>query len=171
MVNSKRLLNSLYQENTQLKSKIQSLEQSSKTIDTLQLELQTLAEENHRLEVLLQRRNSEMHNLKSPTPRSTTTRSTGWKTQTSDPRERQKSDSETRRSAAELEKEVERLSEELAWHSKLHLFAEKERLRLLDLLEFSGNEGKIVGKEIVGLRQKVSMFSLRSWESEGKCLV
>ena len=69
------------------------------------------------------------------------------------------------------DEEIRRLSEELSWHAKLHLFAEKERLRLLDLLEFSGREGQFVVKEYVGLKQKMSMLSLRSTESDWKCLV
>lgn len=69
--------------------------------------------------------------------------------------------------------EIARLSEELAWHAKLHLYAEKERLRLLDLLEFAGREGKIVGSEFNGLREKISRISLRSdiAAAEFKCLV
>ena len=66
---------------------------------------------------------------------------------------------------------MERLAEELAWHAKLHLYAEKERLRLLDLLEFAGREGKFVTKEYVGLREKFSKMSLRSEDSGIKCLV
>ena len=58
--------------------------------------------------------------------------------------------------------EIARLSEELAWHSKLHLYAEKERMRLLDLLEFAGREGKLMVKEAVVLREKLSKLSLRS---------
>lgn len=67
--------------------------------------------------------------------------------------------------------EVERLAEELAWHAKLHLYAEKERLRLLDLLEFAGREGKVVSREYVGLREKLSKLSLRSMDSGVRCLV
>jgi hypothetical protein len=65
---------------------------------------------------------------------------------------------------------VRRLSEELAWHAKLHLYAERERLRLLDLLEFAGLEGRVVGREVGVLRERLSVLSLRSCES-GKCLV
>jgi hypothetical protein len=64
--------------------------------------------------------------------------------------------------------EVERLSEELKWHSKLHLYAEKERIRLLDLLEFSGCEGKFQVNEVHFIREKCSQFSLAS---DTKCLV
>ena len=71
-------------------------------------------------------------------------------------------------SSRNTEAEVVRLSEELEWHAKLHLFAEKERMRLLDLLEFAGKEGQIVGKEYIGLKQKLSMMSL---ESNSKCLI
>ena len=67
--------------------------------------------------------------------------------------------------------EVERLAEELAWHAKLHLYAEKERLRLLDLLEFAGREGQVVSREYVGLREKLSKLSLRSQDSGIRCLV
>ena len=67
--------------------------------------------------------------------------------------------------------EVARLSDELAWHAKLHLYAERERIRLLDLLEFAGLEGRVVGREVVGLREKLSMLSLRSVGSGIKCLV
>jgi len=68
--------------------------------------------------------------------------------------------------------EIARLSEELAWHAKLHLYAEKERMRLLDLLEFAGREGKIVGNEFNGLREKISRISLSDVAAEEfKCLV
>lgn len=142
---SKRLFNTLHQENASLKMKIHSMERNTKLIDTLQSELETQVQENHRLENLLQQSRAENHHLeKSPNVRMR--------------------DNHT-------DREIERLSEELEWHAKLHLFAEKERLRLLDLLEFAGREGQIVGREYVGLKQKMSMFSLRSQESDCKCLV
>lgn len=73
--------------------------------------------------------------------------------------------------------EIARLSEELEWHAKLHLYAEKERKRLLDLLDFAGREGEFTVREAIGLREKLSKISLRSGVSTSeagssyKCLV
>lgn len=145
---SKRLFTTLHTENTNLKAKIRNLENSNKNIDSLQSELESLTRKNHELEKQLQSSRAGNHqHLTSPIPSVA-----------------------SRRRSGEMS-EVERLSEELEWHAKLHLYAEKERLRLLDLLEFAGREGKIVGREYVGLKQKMSMISLRSQGSDCKCLV
>ena len=145
---SKRALAALYTQNTSLQHRIQSLESS-----------QTAAEADHdskvsALEAELRALAEENHRLET---------------------ELQISRAET--SLAQLSSprgvggEVARLSEELAWHAKLHLYAERERMRLLDLLEFAGLEGKVVGKEVGVLREKLSILSLRSVDSGIKCLV
>jgi DNA repair exonuclease SbcCD ATPase subunit len=149
---SKRLFRNLQLDNEKLKSRIQNLEQSNSelasskqlALDNLQEELEKLTIENHRLECLVQKSGRELADV------------------TMSPRPQTAND------------EIRRLSDELAWHSKLHLYAEKERLRLLDLLEFAGYEGKFVVKEYIGLREKFSKISLRSIDSDGsggKCLL
>ena len=141
---SKRLFHSIHTENSTLKSRVSTLEianaelRTSRILDSLQFQLETLVKENHRLEQELQISRAETSNARQRSGR---------------------------------DEEINRLSEELAWHAKLHLFAEKERLRLLDLLEFAGREGQCVVKEYVGLKQKMSMISLRSAESDCKCLI
>ena len=146
---SKRILRNLQIENTSLKQKIEELEASneemarsrSESLDTVQLEMEKLVKENHRLEAEIQQLKSQQ--IMSPA---------GPKT---------------------ASEEIVRLSEELAWHAKLHLYAEKERMRLLDLLDFAGKEGRIVGREFRGLQERFSKMSLRSeFSADGvKCLV
>lgn len=142
---SKRVLHSLHQDNQQLKSRVSALElananlvlENRAKIDTLQLELEKLISENHRLEEQLQTAKADMSNALTSPVRATD------------------------------DGELARLSDELAWHAKLHLYAEKERLRLLDLLEFAGREGKFVVREYVGLKQRLSKMSLKSTVSNG----
>jgi type I site-specific restriction endonuclease len=152
---SKRMFRNIQVENEKLRQRVEHLETAKhqvdhakfESMDQLQADLERLAKENHRLETLLQE-------------------SWAAATQTSSsPRPRTASD------------EISRLSDELAWHAKLHLYAEKERMRLMDLLEFAAREGKFVVNEYVGLKEKVSKFSLRSdgvdleSNSGWKCLV
>ena len=147
---SKRLFRSLHHENSTLKSQISSIELANEEsrssnrqkIDALQTELEKLVRENHRLEQLLQTSRAETSIALTSPGR-----------------------------VGACDDEISRLSEELAWHAKLHLFAEKERLRLLDLLEFSGREGQFVVKEYVGLKRKLSMISMKSAESDYKCFI
>jgi hypothetical protein len=142
---SKKILHSLHHDNQQLKSRVSALElananlvsENRARIDALQLELEKLVSENHRLEEQLQATKAEASIALTSPIR---TRDDG---------------------------ELARLSEELAWHAKLHLYAEKERLRLLDLLEFAGREGKFVVREYVGLKEKFSKMSLKSAASNG----
>ena len=155
--NAKRIIRNIQVENESLRSRMKSLEAANSEIqsttadkiDCLQAEMERLVQENHRLEEQLQ--NCKAENLvmsMSPRPGG---------------------------SDNSAEREIARLSDELAWHSKLHLYAEKERIRLLDLLEFSRREGNIAVKECVGLREKISRISLRGFgdtDSIGsKCLV
>jgi chromosome segregation ATPase len=122
----KRALAALYQQNTALQNKLQAVESENTAlierhnakITSLESELQSLVAENHRLEKELQISRAETA-LASMSPRHGGDDSV-----------------------------VRRLSEELAWHAKLHLYAERERLRLLDLLEFAGLEGRVVGREV-----------------------
>ena len=157
------MFQSLHTENQKLKARVKSLElvnadlQSSnrKRVDELQSELESLVEKNHSLEVSLNNAKAESSALMaSPRP---ATRGCG--------------SCVCGGLGAVGGREVERLAEELAWHAKLHLYAEKERMRLLDLLEFATSEGKFVRREYVGLREKLSKLSLRSEASGIKCLV
>ena len=167
---SKRMVRNIQVENNMLRERVDELEQAQQQtsqngqnarnggetgeiLDELQHELEKLSKENHRLEGLLQQsRRQTTELLLSP---------------------------QTHRTPApsrDRDEEVERLSEELAWHAKLHLYAEKERMRLLDLLEFAGTEGKVVVKEVGVLREKLSKISLNdagvlSDGSSGKCLL
>jgi predicted RNase H-like nuclease (RuvC/YqgF family) len=171
-------------ENNTLRERVEELEQqqqlnmqnthgtaANEIIDELQRELERLSKDNHRLEGLLQqsRRQTTELLLSPQTHRTAGQSDIGG------------------RDIMNREGEIERLSEELAWHAKLHLFAEKERLRLLDLLEFAGTEGKVVGREYGVLREKLSRISLKdaaaaagngsgsgsvvSDGSSGKCLI
>jgi predicted nucleic acid-binding Zn-ribbon protein len=151
---SKRMFRSLQIENEKLKQRIESLEYSKAQVDatyrekiqSLQKDLEKMAEEKHKLENMLQESKKQTSNALIISPR--------------------KMDMEHG-----VDVEIERLSEELAWHAKLHLFAEKERMRLMDLLEFAGHEGKFMVRQFHGLREKMSKVSLMSMESEGKCLI
>ena len=154
---SRRIMRNIQVENTVLRDRVEELEmqleqqpppqpqppQSTNTatagiIDSLQQEMEKLSKQNHRLEAQLQQsRRQTTELLLSPAS------SRGQELRGND------------------RDEVERLSEELAWHAKLHLIAEKERLRLLDLLEFAGTEGRVVGREYGVLREKLSRISLR----------
>ena len=170
---SKRIMRNIQVENTFLKERIEDLEmqleqqpqqqqpqpqQPTNTtaggiIDSLQLEMEKLSQENHRLERLLQQsRRQTTELLLSPASRRQELRTGDRDASTSD------------------RDEIERLSEELAWHAKLHLYAEKERLRLLDLLEFAGTEGKVVVRECGVLREKLSRISLREKGTEGSSI-
>jgi len=145
---SKRALAALYAQNTSLQHRIQSLESS-----------QTAAAADHdskvsALESELRALAEENHRLENELQISRAETSLA---QISSPRG--------------VSGELARLSEELTWHAKLHLYAERERMRLLDLLEFAGLEGKVVGKEVGVLREKLSILSLRSVDSGIKCLV
>jgi hypothetical protein len=153
---SKRIMRNIQVENTTLKQRIEELEQQPQQqqqptnndaggiIDSLQQEMEKLSKENHRLEGLLQQsRRQTTELLLSPQSR------------------RQEM------GTGDRDAEIERLSEELAWHAKLHLYAEKERLRLLDLLEFAGTEGKVVVREYGVLREKLSRISLRDQVTGG----
>jgi type I site-specific restriction endonuclease len=152
---SKRMFRNIQVENEKLRQRVEHLETAKQqdeqakleSMDQLQADLERLAKENHRLETLLQESQAAATHTLSS------------------PRPRTASD------------EILRLSEELAWHAKLHLYAEKERMRLMDLVEFAAREGKFVVKEYVGLKEKVSKLSLRSdgvdleSSSGWKCLV
>ena len=161
LAESKRIFQSLHIDNEKLRARVKSLElvnadlQSSnrKRVDSLQSELESLVAKNHALEVSLNKVQAESSVLMA-SPR-TVHGSTGRNC----------------RCGGGGDREVERLAEELAWHAKLHLYAEKERLRLLDLLEFAGREGKVVSREYVGLREKLSKLSLRSQDSGIRCLI
>jgi hypothetical protein len=160
LAESKRIFTSLHTENEKLRARITSLElvnadlQSSnrKRVDSLQTEVDVLGKKNRMLEVSLNKAQAESSALvMSPrVGRVGGGACTGGCCGSG---------------------EVERLAEELAWHAKLHLYAEKERLRLLDLLEFAGREGQVVSREYVGLREKLSKLSLRSQDSGIRCLV
>jgi hypothetical protein len=151
--NSKRMVRHIQSENEKLRARVQSLEEANselaaskqQSLDNLQVELEKLTTENHDLQLELQKAKAEM-TKGVLSPRSST--SSG---------------------------EISRLSEELAWHAKLHLYAERERIRLLDLLDFAGYEGRFLKTECVGLRDKLSKVSLRSAiaesEGSGKCLI
>lgn len=174
---SKRMVRNIQVENNTLRERVEELEQAQnqntqnarngagagEIVDELQRELEKLSKENHRLEGLLQqsRRQTTELLLSPQTQRNTLTINNG-----------------------DRDDEIERLSEELAWHAKLHLYAEKERMRLLDLLEFAGREGKVVVREYGVLREKLSRISLNdvaggsvgggsviSDGSSGKCLL
>jgi hypothetical protein len=146
---SKRALAALYQQNSLMQNKLQALETQKDSlitthnakISTMEAELRSLSEANYRLEKELQISRAET-TLAVMSPRG------------------REAEHDT----------VRRLSEELAWHAKLHLYAERERMRLLDLLEFTGLEGRVVGREVGLLREKLSVLSLRSCDT-GKCLV
>jgi hypothetical protein len=154
---SKRMVRNIQIENEKLRNRITYLESTGhdvekakvESMDQLQSELERLAKENHRLETLLQSAQADTSQaiISSPSARPTNAND-----------------------------EIARLAEELEWHAKLHLYAEKERMRLMDLLEFAGREGNFVVKEYVGLREKISKLSLKSGASGGsdsgwKCLV
>jgi len=145
---SKRALAALYAQNTSLQHRIQSLES---------LQTAAAADHNSKVSVLeseLSALAEENHRLENELQISRAETSLA---QISSPRG--------------VSGELARLSEELAWHAKLHLYAERERMRLLDLLEFAGLEGKVVGKEVGVLREKLSILSLKSVDSGIKCLV
>jgi len=188
---SKRLVRDIQVENNSLRAKVGELELVNERlvqrgqhdgahalgtvagdiVGELQSELQRLGRENHRLQGLLQQsRRQTTELLLSPhTQRHTGTANTN---------------SNAIIDGRDKDAELDRLSEELAWHAKLHLLAEKERLRLLDLLEFAGTEGKVVGREYGVLREKLSRISLADQHnsvserasvvsdgSSGKCLL
>jgi len=141
----KRALAALYQQNTALQNKLQALEQQHSSL---------VANHNSKVGALegeLRGLAEENHRLEKQV---------------------QISRAETALAAMSPGRDdvVGRLSEELAWHAKLHLYAERERMRLLDLLEFAGLEGRVVGKEVGVLRERLSVLSLRSCDT-GKCLV
>ena len=145
---SKRILRNLQVENTSLKQKIEELEASNEMARSRSESLDTVQSEMEKLVKENHRLEAEIQQLKSQQIMSPA---------------RPKTASE----------EIVRLSEELAWHAKLHLYAEKERMRLLDLLDFAGKEGRIVGREFRGLQERFSKMSLRSeFSADGvKCLV
>src|SRR5271170_1189185 len=158
LAESKRIFSSLHTENEKLRARLASLElvnadlqcSNRKRVDTLQNEIDLLGKKNRMLEVSLNKAQAESFALVTSPRVGRGGACTGGCCGGG---------------------EVERLAEELAWHAKLHLYAEKERLRLLDLLEFAGREGKVVSREYVGLREKLSKFSLRSQDSGIRCLV
>ena len=158
------MFHSLHTDNEKLRARVKALElvnadlQSSnrKRVDALQNELEAVVHKNHALEVSLNEARAEQSAYMA-SPRTVY------------------NGGASRCVCGGMggggRGEVERLAEELAWHAKLHLYAEKERLRLLDLLEFAGREGKVVSREYVGLREKLSKLSLRTQDSGIKCLV
>jgi type I site-specific restriction endonuclease len=150
---SKRMFRNIQIENNSLRNKVEELQEAKlemekaklESVDQLQVELERLSQENHRLEKLLQdAQNETTQIIMSPRPT---------------PKEKH------------TDEEIARLKDELNWHAKLMSYAEKERMRLLDLLDFSGKEGKFVVKEYVGLREKMSKVSLKSEGSSCKCLI
>jgi type I site-specific restriction endonuclease len=150
---SKRMFRNIQIENNALRMKVEELQESKlemekaklDSVDQLQVELERLSKENHRLEHLMQESQKETTQVvMSPRPTSRESHS---------------------------DEEIVKLKEELEWHAKLNLYAEKERMRLLDLLDFAGKEGKLVVKEYIGLREKMSKISLRSDTDSCKCLI
>lgn len=150
---SKRMFRNIQIENNSLRTKVEELQEAKvemekaklESVDQLQVELERLSHENHRLEQLLQEAQKEKTQvIMSPRPTSKETHS---------------------------DEEIARLREDLNWHAKLMSYAEKERMRLLDLLDFAGKEGKFVVKEYVGLRERMSQMSLKSDGSSSKCLI